>query len=155
MIVRFQDGELDIYVNWRDEITYSETANVNYQIDNGPTWRQSWHVSTDRMVTFMPAQDIAETIRALFDAETFTVRVYPFGGNPLTASFQVSGFREAVGPVLEAWRARGESGAGRCGTGRWRLLLAPGHSSVWSGGCRSRSLVFALIDEVDGVKERV
>ena len=121
LIVRFQGGELDIYINWRDEITYSETTNVNYQIDNGPVWRQSWHVSIDRMATFMPAQDIAETIRALFDAETFTVQVYQFGGNPLTASFQVSGFREAVGPVLEAWRRTGSR--------------APGAATQGGGGC--------------------
>ena len=69
----------------------------------------------------MPDQDIAETIRALFNADEFTVRVYPFGGNPLTASFQVTGFSEAAAPVLDAWRRAGSP--------------APRIRGAESGGC--------------------
>lgn len=123
LIVRFRGRDLEIYVNWRDEISFSDTTTVNYQIDNGPTWRQSWNVSTGRMATFMPSQDVAETIRALLDAEEFTVRVYPFGGNPITASFDVSGFREAVGPVLDAWRRAGSPAPGAAVQGGGCFLL--------------------------------
>ena len=126
LIVRFKDRELGLYVTWGTEISYSEKATVNYQIDNGPTWRQSWNVSANRKGTFMPSQDIAENIRALFDAEQFIVRVYPFGGNPLTASFQVSGFREAVGPVLEAWRRSGSPAPGVAAQGGGCALLPVG-----------------------------
>ena len=107
LIVQFRNRELELYVVWGTEVSYSETTTVNYQIDNGPTWRQLWHVSTDRKATFMPGQDVAETIRALFNADEFTARVYPFGGSPITASFEVTGFLEAVSPVLEAWRRAG------------------------------------------------
>ena len=113
LIVRFVDRELSIFVIWGNAITYSESTTVNYQIGNGPTWRQSWSVGTSGgRATFMPSQDTAETIRALFDANELTVRVYPFGGNPITASFDVRGFREAAGPVLDAWRRAGSPAPG-------------------------------------------
>lgn len=113
LIVRFVDRELNIFVIWGNAIAYSESAAVNYQIGNGPSWRQSWSVGTSGgQATFMPSQDIAETIRALFDANELTVRVYPFGGNPITASFDVRGFREAAGPVLDAWRRAGSPAPG-------------------------------------------
>ena len=113
LIVRFVDRELNIFVIWENAITYSESTTVNYQIDNGPTWRQSWSVGTSGgKATFMPSQDIAEAIRALFDANELTIRVYQFGGNPITASFDVRGFRDAVGPVLDALRRAGSPAPG-------------------------------------------
>lgn len=112
LIVRFSNRELELFVDWGEEISYSNRTTISYQIDDGPTWRQSWHASTDRTATFMPSQDIAETIRALFDAREFTVRVYPFGGSPITASFNVLGFSEAVSPVLDAWRRAGSPAPG-------------------------------------------
>lgn len=121
LIVRFRNRDLELYIVWDTEVSYSESTTVNYQIDNGPTWRQSWHVSTDRTATSMPAQDIAETIRALFNAYEFTARVYPFGGSPITASFEVAGFLEAVTPVLDAWRRAGSP--------------APRVPSAEGGGC--------------------
>ena len=110
LVVRFKKRKLDLFVTWNTEISYSQTTTVNYQIDNGPNWRQSWETTTDGRATFMPSHDVAETIRALFDATFFRVEVYPFGGNPLIAEFRVEGFEEAVGPILDAWR-RAESPA--------------------------------------------
>ena len=132
LTVRFWNRELEVYVDWGAEISLSETTMVNYQIDEGPTWRQGWHLSTDRTGTFMPAQDLAETIRALFEADEFTVRVYPFGGNPITAQFDVEGFAEAVDPVLEAWRRAGTP-APRVGSQRGGCFLLPVGAlfSIW------------------------
>ena len=112
LIIRFKDRELELYIDWGDEVSYANTTTVNWQIGDGPTWRQSWGVGTNKRSTFMPAQDISETIRALFDAREFTVQVYPFGGSPLTASFQVSGLRDAAGPVLNAWQRAGSPSPG-------------------------------------------
>jgi curved DNA-binding protein CbpA len=107
LIVRFEDGELELYVAWDTEVSYSETTTVHWQIDEGPSWQQSWDMGSTRKSTFMPSSEVRETIRALMSADEITVRVYPFGGNPITASFRVSGFSEAVGPVLDAWRRAG------------------------------------------------
>ncbi len=107
LVVRFRNGELDIFVNWRTEITYSDRTQVRWKIDNGPWRRRSCGVSTDHEATFMPDKEIKDLIRGLSDAEVFSVRVNPFGGNPITATFQVGGFASAVEPVLEAWRHAG------------------------------------------------
>ena len=112
LIIRFRNGELQLYVLWSIEVSHSATTTVNYQIDDGPVWSQSWGVSTDSLATHLPAHDVLETIRALFDASAFTARAYPFGGNPIIASFGVRGFREAVAPVLDAWRRAGSPAPG-------------------------------------------
>ena len=104
LVVRYFDRELEIMVSFGTELTYSDEMTVNYRIDNGPAWRQLWSTSTSRKGVFMPSFDVPETLRALMDAETFRVQVYPFGGSPLTASFQVGGFAIAISPVLEALR---------------------------------------------------
>ena len=123
LIIRFRNRELEFYVVWGTKVSYSGNTTVNYQIDNGPAWRQSWNTSTDREATAIPAHDIAETIRALFDAREFTIQVYPFGGNPLTASFRVSGFRAAVRPVLDAWQRAGSPVPGAAAQGGGCFLL--------------------------------
>jgi hypothetical protein len=107
LMVRVRNGELDIFVNWRTEITYSDRTQVRWKIDNGPWRRRSCGVSTDNEATFMPDKEIKDLIRGLSNAEVFSVRVNPFGGNPITATFQVGGFASAVEPVLEAWRQAG------------------------------------------------
>ena len=112
LIIRFRNGELQLYVLWGIEVSHSATATVNYQIDDGPVWSQSWGVSTDSLATYLPAHDVLETVRALFDASAFTARAYPFGGNPIIASFRVRGFREAVAPILDAWRRAGSPAPG-------------------------------------------
>ena len=112
LIIRFSNGELQLYVLWGIAVSHSATTRVSYQIDDGPVWSQSWGVSTDSLATYLPAHDVLETIRALFDASVFTARAYPFGGNPVIASFGVRGFRKAVAPILDAWRRAGSPAPG-------------------------------------------
>ena len=68
LIVRFKDRQLELIVAWGFEIAFSETTTVNWQINDGLAWQQSWHVSSDRRGIFMPATEIAETLRTLLDS---------------------------------------------------------------------------------------
>lgn len=121
LMVRFAKRDLEIFVDWPTPVSYEPETLVAWQIDNGLLQRGIWGVGTSNDSVFMPASQVMETIRALYNAEELTVRVYPFGGNPLTANFQVSGFAEAVKPVLDAWRQAGSP--------------APGQVARSGGGC--------------------
>ena len=118
LVVRYWDRELEILVSFDTELTYSSEMTVNWQIDNGPAWQQLWNTSTSRKGVFMPSFDVIETLRALMNAETFQVRVYPFGGSPLTAVFQVRGFATAFAPIMEALR-KAEQPTPRPAAPRW------------------------------------
>ena len=61
LIVRVKDRKLDLFVIWNTEITYSETTTVDYQIDKGPIWSQSWYTDPGRTATFMPPDGVSET----------------------------------------------------------------------------------------------
>ena len=124
LVVRFWHRELNIFVDWDTGISYSDRTPVNWQIDDGPGWQQIWEVNgSNKSWTVLPDTETAETIRALMDAETFSVRVYPFGGNPITASFNVRGFATAVAPILEAWRQAGSPAPGHAARGMGCFLL--------------------------------
>ena len=121
LMVGIEDGRLDLFVSWRKKISYSGMTLVNFQIDDGPTWSDSWYISSEGTAIILPSQNKIETIRALSDATEFTVRVYPFGGSPITAKFDVRGSSGAIGLVLEAWRHAVSS--------------APSHTAQAGGGC--------------------
>ena len=121
LMVGIEDGRLDLFVSWRREISDSKTAIVNYQIDDGPTRRDSWYVASEGTAIILPSQNKIETIRALSNATEFSVRVHPFGGSPITAKFDVGGSSGAIGLVLEAWR-RADS-------------PAPSYTAQAGGGC--------------------
>jgi hypothetical protein len=112
---------MEIFVNWDRVVTYSHQILVNWQVDNGLVKQGLWDVGTAGDASFMPYGEVVETIRGLSNAEVFSVRVYPFGGNPMTATFQVSGFTSAFEPALQAWRQAGRP--------------SPGHTAEGGGGC--------------------
>ena len=117
LIVRFKNNELELFVVWETRVSFSELTTVNWQVDSGPTWGQSWNVGTTGDSTFMLSSEVRETIWALMSADEITVRVYPFGGNPITASFHVSGFR---GPFL----THGAAPGARCPIARLKVCPA-------------------------------
>ena len=125
LFVRFAEGELEIFVGWDTDISYSDETSVSWQIDNGLLQRGSWDVGTSRESTFMPKYAVLETIRAFSNAELFSVVVYPFGGRPITATFRVSGFSTVAEPVLEAWRQAGRPSPRQAAEGGGGCFLLP------------------------------
>ena len=106
LVVLFTDGKLHLYVDFGREVLSTATT-INWHIDDRLAWQEPWHISPDGKAFFMYNQDIEDTFQGLLDSRVFTIRVHPFGADPLTASFRVRGFREAVGPVIEAWMSAG------------------------------------------------
>ena len=74
---------------------------VNYRIDDNPIRSQFWNVGSDRKSTFVPIRDLDESIRGLYDSETFTVMVHQSTGDSPLAVFDTRGFREAITLLLD------------------------------------------------------
>ena len=102
LVVQLREGEPELFVTWETEISDSDIATVTLRTSHRGAWREQWIVSTDREATFVPPDNVMRTIGALRHSKEFKIEVTPFGGDPLNASFQVEGFAEAFGPVLEA-----------------------------------------------------
>ena len=96
-----QDIFLSIY--WNMEIGYSVKPPVSWKIDDGP-WRRrrGWMLSVDHKWTYMPESEVMDMVMALSSATKLSVRVYPFGKNPIETDFHVMGFETMVVPVIEA-----------------------------------------------------
>ena len=99
--VRFINGKLEFRVNWKTEVSFSPTIEVNYQIDGGEIHTGEWqvYVSAGKMVFMYPTKD---QISEMYDSDKLKVWVHPFGGSEMIATFGLEGFRDAVLPVLGA-----------------------------------------------------
>ena len=106
MLIQCRDSELALRVAWYHPnsgglISQSNTTSVRHRIDNDPIVTLEWDLSTSKKQTYLPHQEIADTIRKLYNAQEFVVRVTPDWSGPITAVFKPAGLYWAVKPVLE------------------------------------------------------
>ena len=110
LVVRFKNGELDIFLHWNQQISLSDTKGVSWQIDEGRIKRELWYMSDSHEATFIPEEIAFAILSELYTAETFKVwvSVSPrFGKRELFALFRVDGFGEAFRPVFDAMKNAG------------------------------------------------
>ncbi len=91
---------------WPSQNSHSDTVIVAWQLGNGHIRRQFWEVSASGASTFMPAHEVNDTIEAMRDARQMTVRVLPSAGRVITSSFDVRGFRDAIGWLIDTDRQK-------------------------------------------------
>ena len=116
LMVRFRGFSLELWIDWNTEVGHSIKPQVGWRIDNRPRRRRrrrGWVLSTDHQATFMPGDEVMDMVMALSDADSLSIQVHPFGRNPISASFAVSDFAEAVEPLLEALRQEEERSEAR------------------------------------------
>ena len=107
MLIQCRDSKLALRVAWYHPdsgglISQSNSTSVRHRIDNSPIVTLEWDLSTNRKQINLPHQEIADTIRKLYNAQEFVVRVTPDWSGPITAVFHPAGVYWAVKPVLEA-----------------------------------------------------
>ena len=106
LVVRIENRKIELFVMWPSQISHSDTVIVAWQLGNGHIRRQFWEVSASGASTFMPAHEVNDTIEAMRDARQMTVRVLPSAGRVITSSFDVRGFRDAIGWLIDTDRQK-------------------------------------------------
>lgn len=102
LVIGCTQNILDLYVIWSTRVSSYGWATVEHRIDDGSVETLEWVLSTSEEATYLPRYMVADTVRELFNADEFVVRVVPEESDPLTAVFEPAGLYWAVKPVLEA-----------------------------------------------------
>ena len=102
LFISCTQNELDLYVVWWTHVSDYLWTTVEHRIDDSPVETLDWGLSTSQNATYLPRDMVADTIRELFNADEFVIRVVPEESNPLTAVFDPAGLYWAVKPVLDA-----------------------------------------------------
>ena len=93
LVVRYESSQTEIYIDWKSYL--GSDAYVTIRFDKDPASTSSWTVSTDSKASFYP-ENPNDFVNRLARAETLIARVTPFQENPITAVFDVRGFRVAA-----------------------------------------------------------
>ncbi|MGE6696847.1 type VI secretion system-associated protein TagO [Hyphomonas sp. NPDC076900] len=106
LIARCKSNETELYINWNDYLgddssnVYSEYKYVTTRIGSAKAETNKWSVSTDSKATFAPGW-AGEWIKRISKENELVVQTTPYGENPVTAVFDVSGLRTAAEPLAE------------------------------------------------------
>nr|WP_255743756.1 type VI secretion system-associated protein TagO [Aliiroseovarius sediminis] len=105
-IARCKSNTTEAYVVWGDFLgddsgdVYSEWKRVTVRIGAGQPREERWGVSTDRNATFAPSW-AGNFLKELLDENRLVLQTIPYGENPNTAIFEVSGLRSVLGELAE------------------------------------------------------
>ena len=98
LFLRCKEGELNMYIHWGTFIG-TQDAYLTLRFGTEEAYDEAWSTSTSRKATFAP--NPAAKIRGLERVEKFLARVTPYGENPVLASFDTTGLKEASAQLKE------------------------------------------------------
>ena len=98
-IARCQEGDLDFYISW-GAVVGTTDHEVSTKLDGEDARVGSWSVSTDHTATFYVG-DTKALLEGLANAKKLVVRTTPSGGKPVMATFNPSGFSNALPDILK------------------------------------------------------
>lgn len=111
-VARCQSSKTEAYVIWGEYLgndsndVYSDWKKVTVRIGEKEARQERWGVSTDHKATFAPSW-AGNLLKELLDEDRLVLQTVPYGENPVTAIFDISGLRTVLGEL-----------AGTC---NWRL----------------------------------
>jgi type VI secretion system protein VasI len=94
LILRCSGSETDLFIDWQVYLGADET-NVTTRLDGGAASEQAWPHSTDNEASFFPESPVS-FITQLVGAETLVAETEPFGEQPITATFALSGLADRI-----------------------------------------------------------
>ncbi len=96
LMVRCQENKTDLIINWSEYLGLEQTQ-VRTRIDEKPPVARPWSISTNHQATFAP-NPIAR-LREMKGSRRFLAETVPYGENPVTAEFDVSGIDDVIARV--------------------------------------------------------
>jgi len=98
LIIRSTNGKLALIVSWGGFIT-NDGVQVTYRIGNEEAKTEYWSMSTNNQSTF--AKRPIEIINKMKDEKRALFRVTPYGDNPVTYSFNITGLDSIINQYPE------------------------------------------------------
>lgn len=105
-VARCKSNTTEAYVIWGDFLgndssdVYSKWKRVTIRVGAGQAREERWGISTSRNTTFAPSW-AGNLLKELLDEEQLVLETIPYGQNPNTAIFNVSGLRGVLGQLAK------------------------------------------------------
>ena len=99
-----KSNKTDAYVDWGDYLgsdsanVESNWKNVTVRVGTGEARVERWGTSTDWKATFAPNW-AGDFLKELLDQDRLVLQTIPYGENPATAIFDISGLRNVLGEL--------------------------------------------------------
>lgn len=103
LVARCSSNKTELYAIWNEYVgddsrsVYNEYKNVEVRVGDDPARTEQWGISTDKQATF--ANSAVALLKEMDGKEKLALRMTPYGENPITAIFNLTGFRGAVEPI--------------------------------------------------------
>ena len=97
LFLRCWKGETDAILDWRESLGTSfltNTREVSYRIGDNDSVQDGWSVSTGEEAVFAP--EPIKFIQSMIGEDTLSMRVWPRDGDPLNATFDITGVDVAI-----------------------------------------------------------
>lgn len=99
LVMRCESNKTELFIDWGSFITTSTTA-VTTRIDNEKAATNNWEMSSDNQASFAP--NSISLVKKLTGKDTLLARITPYGENPYTVTFDITGLDNAIKPLREA-----------------------------------------------------
>lgn len=94
LILRHKEGVSEAYVSWPMYLG-NDKLPVTVRFDSDEAITENWGCSTDGKAVFSPFP-FSDFLQMILTSKRLVVRLTPFGENPETATFDISGFSDCV-----------------------------------------------------------
>ena len=108
LVIRFSEEATELYINW-DTYLGNDTDNYKYdskyvtiRLDSFPPSTTLWSNSTDDKASFCPPENALDLARKIGQGAKLVARCTPYGDSPITANFDIRGFKDISMPYNEA-----------------------------------------------------
>ena len=99
LMVACTDNDTDVFIMWGEYLGSDRSTPIVHRFPPAPAQRSRWFVGTGTSV--IKRGDIP-MVREIINNPELIVRVTPYASGPVTATFDLTGARDAIGKVAEA-----------------------------------------------------
>jgi type VI secretion system protein VasI len=103
--IQCKSGQTQLVVIWYDYIA-ADRPDVVTRIGPGRAEKVSWYKSNTNNATILPSTTFASFVRRMLDAATMVAQVTPYSEPTITATFEITGLREAIKPLAEVCKLK-------------------------------------------------
>lgn len=101
LYIRCKENKTDVYLNWNLYLGL-DTTKMLTRFDSEPAYTSTWSISTDTKAVFVRGNNDISFAKKMMEHSKLLVQITPYGENPVMATFDIKGLKEAINPLREA-----------------------------------------------------
>lgn len=102
LVLRFKEGKFSAYLklNVLTKVESNDERTITLRFDSKKAFDVKSSLSTNRKSVFF--EDPRDIAKRIYESDKLTIRFTPFNSNPVTTTFDLTGFRESSNELLQS-----------------------------------------------------